>query len=136
MLLIGLLLLAAAAAFAIILIVSNLTGGPDYSVSLFGGHPFTVSTLGAFCGGIALALIFGLGLWLILGGTALRARRSRKMRNAQREARDAVSERDEMRSQLEGTGHGQSADSESRGATLKPAARAHRQTRRLHLRGH
>ncbi|MER7716952.1 hypothetical protein ABTX99_08355 [Streptomyces flaveolus] len=80
MVLLGLLLMAGAAAFAGLLIAYNLSGGPDYTVTLLGSQPFTVSTLGAFLGGIALTLIFGLGMWMLLGGTMLARRRSKKHR--------------------------------------------------------
>lgn len=71
MLVLGLLLMAGAAAFAGLLIAYNLSGGPDYTVTLLGSEPFTISTLGAFLGGIALTLIFGLGMWMLLAGTVL-----------------------------------------------------------------
>ncbi|GGQ88349.1 hypothetical protein [Streptomyces flaveolus] len=80
MVLLGLLLMAGAAAFAGLLIAYNLSGGPDYTVTLLGSQPFTISTLGAFLGGIALTLIFGLGMWMLLGGTMLARRRSKKRR--------------------------------------------------------
>jgi hypothetical protein len=80
MVLLGLLLMAGAAAFAGLLIAHNLSGGPDYTVTLLGSQPFTVSTLGAFLGGIALTLIFGLGMWMLLGGTMLARHRSKKRR--------------------------------------------------------
>ncbi|MEV5659855.1 hypothetical protein [Streptomyces flaveolus] len=80
MVLLGLLLMACAAAFAGLLIAYNLSGSPDYTVTLLGSQPFTISTLGAFLGGIALTLIFGLGMWMLLGGTMLARHRSRKHR--------------------------------------------------------
>ncbi len=46
MLLLGLLLMAGSAAFAGLLIAENLSGGPDYTVTLMGSEPFTISTLG------------------------------------------------------------------------------------------
>lgn len=48
MLVLGLLLMAGAAAFAGLLIAYNLSGGPDYTVTLLGSEPFTISTLGLF----------------------------------------------------------------------------------------
>ncbi|PVE09169.1 hypothetical protein [Streptomyces scopuliridis] len=123
MLIIGILLMAAAAAFTALLIVFNLSGGPDYVVSLFGSHPFTINALGAFLSGIALTLIFGLGLWLALGAAALMARRSRK----RRAARDAVAEREELRGRLDETrADSDRASSAARGTTEASRRPAHR----------
>ncbi|MFE9248348.1 hypothetical protein [Streptomyces sp. NPDC007088] len=140
MLIIGLLLAAAAAAFTALLIAFNLSGGPDYTVSLFGSDPFTISTLGAFCGGLALALIFGLGVWMMMGGAALFARRTKK----KHEARDAVSERDRLRGQLDDEHRERAARDEHReqangGRGSSPTARPAQPAghgRRLHLHGH
>ncbi|WP_367318942.1 hypothetical protein [Streptomyces sp. HUAS ZL42] len=59
---IGLLLLAATGAFTALLIADNLSGGPEYSVSVLGQHIATMNTLAVFCSGLALALLFCLGL--------------------------------------------------------------------------
>ncbi|MFG3154654.1 hypothetical protein ACGF7W_21705 [Streptomyces sp. NPDC048219] len=80
MVLLGLLLMAGAAAFTGLLIAYNLSGSPDYTVTLLGSQPFTINTLGAFLGGIALTLIFGLGMSMLLGGSALARRRGRRRR--------------------------------------------------------
>ncbi|MFD7288811.1 hypothetical protein [Streptomyces sp. NPDC059863] len=130
MLIIGILLMAATAAFTALLIAFNLSGGAHYAVTLFGSQPFTINTLGAFLGGIALALIFGLGLWLLLGGAALMARRSRK----RREARRAVAERDELRGRLDDASTEPSHHS-GRGTT-QDSAPTLRRPHRFHLPGH
>jgi hypothetical protein len=139
MLIIGLLLLAATAVFSALLIAFNLSGGPDYAVSMFGSHPFTVSVLGAFLGGLALALIFGLGLWMMLGGAALLARRRKKHLAARHEARDAIAERDDMGRQLDDARATSATDPASDpgrdGATRRPRP-THRAGHRLHLPGH
>ncbi|MEU6281392.1 hypothetical protein [Streptomyces sp. NPDC047028] len=127
MLLLGLLLMAATAAFTGLLIAFNLSGGPTYAVSLFGGHPFTISVLGAFLGGLALAILFGLGLWMFLGGTALAAYRGRKRRARRDEVRQTRAERDAMAERLEGGG----APADSRSPAPAP-----RRPHRLHLPGH
>ncbi|MFJ2675825.1 hypothetical protein [Streptomyces sp. NPDC087525] len=135
MLIIGILLMAATAAFTALLIAFNLSGGPDYAVTLFGSTPFTLNALGAFLSGIALALIFGLGLWLMLGGAALLAHRSRK----RRAARAAVSERDELRGRLDSRTAPPEADHTGRGATgpSTPSLSASRRpAHRFHLPGH
>ncbi|MFH9982404.1 hypothetical protein ACH4ND_24815 [Streptomyces sp. NPDC017179] len=67
MLLIGLLLLAATAAFTGLAIAGNLAGGPHYPVSVLGSHIATMNTLEIFSAGLALALLFCLGASLIAG---------------------------------------------------------------------
>ncbi|MFI9601133.1 hypothetical protein ACIHCX_14805 [Streptomyces sp. NPDC052043] len=67
MLLIGLLLLAATAAFTGLAIAGNLSGGPRYPVSVLGNHVATMNTLEAFSAGLALALLFCLGASLMAG---------------------------------------------------------------------
>jgi hypothetical protein len=62
MLLLGFVLLAGAGAFAGLLIADNIGGGPSYAASVLGHQIATISTLGAFLTGIALALLFCLGL--------------------------------------------------------------------------
>jgi hypothetical protein len=62
MLLLGLLLLAATGTFTGLVIADNLSGGPEYTVSVLGQDIATMSTLAVFCAGLALALIFCLGL--------------------------------------------------------------------------
>ncbi|MEU9208011.1 hypothetical protein AB0D27_08685 [Streptomyces sp. NPDC048415] len=62
MLFIGLILLAATGAFTGLVIAGNLSGGPEYTVSML-DHPIaTMNTLAIFSAGLALALIFCLGL--------------------------------------------------------------------------
>ncbi|MFD0345659.1 hypothetical protein ACFQ0M_05405 [Kitasatospora aburaviensis] len=73
MLLLGLLLMATTGAFAGLLIADNLDGGPDYTASVLGNDVATLSSLGVFLAGIALALLFCLGLAMIL-----RARRAHR----------------------------------------------------------
>jgi hypothetical protein len=70
MLFLGLLLLGATAAFTALAIAGNLTGGPGYTVSVLDHHIATLSPLAIFCSGLALALIFCLGLAVTAGGTA------------------------------------------------------------------
>ncbi|MEU9791331.1 hypothetical protein AB0E27_12015 [Streptomyces sparsogenes] len=61
MLFLGLLLLAAAGAFTGLLIADNL-GGPEYTVSVLGQDIATMNSLAVFCSGLALALLFCVGL--------------------------------------------------------------------------
>ncbi|MFF5340147.1 hypothetical protein ACH46L_05545 [Streptomyces althioticus] len=62
MLILGLLLLAAAGAFTGLLIAGNLSGGPEYTVSVLGQDIATMNTLAVFCSGLALALLFCAGV--------------------------------------------------------------------------
>ncbi|MFE4519681.1 hypothetical protein ACFRMQ_36530 [Kitasatospora sp. NPDC056783] len=67
MLLLGLLLMAASGAFVGLLIADNLSGGPDYQATIFGTDLVTLNSLSIFLAGLALGLIFCLGLammWL------------------------------------------------------------------------
>ncbi|MFB7633551.1 hypothetical protein ACFC0M_21785 [Streptomyces sp. NPDC056149] len=89
MALLGLLLFVVAGAFVGLSIASNLVGGPSYSVTILGNHIATLNGLGIFLAGIALTLIFGLGIALMTGSLA----RSRHRRQAARTAQaDAQSE--------------------------------------------
>ncbi|MFD0402186.1 hypothetical protein ACFV84_36740 [Kitasatospora sp. NPDC059811] len=82
MLLLGLLLMAAAGAFAGLLIADNLSGGPDYQATVLGIRLPALDSLGIFLAGLALALLFCLGLALMV----LTARRSRRTRRPVRPA--------------------------------------------------
>ncbi|MFE7860679.1 hypothetical protein [Streptomyces sp. NPDC057403] len=63
MLILGLLLLATAGAFTCLVITGSLVGGPDYEVSMLSHHMITLNTLAVFCAGLAVALMFCLGLY-------------------------------------------------------------------------
>ncbi|WP_405719112.1 hypothetical protein OG607_04605 [Streptomyces sp. NBC_01537] len=86
MLLLGILLLGATGAFAGLLVSENRSGGPDYAVTMFGNDLGTVNTLGAFLAGIALTLVFCLGLALVTGGANHARRRKAELRRMRREA--------------------------------------------------
>lgn len=89
MLLFGLLLLAATAAFTGLAIAGNLSGGPDYTVSMLGNHIATMSTLAIFSAGLALALLFCLGLSLMTGAATHHRRAHRAARQPGRYGRTA-----------------------------------------------
>ncbi|WP_033221986.1 hypothetical protein [Kitasatospora phosalacinea] len=74
MLLLGLLLFAVTGAFAGLLIADNLGGGPETGVTVLGHQIATMSTLGAFLAGLALALLFCAGLALVRSGLRMRRR--------------------------------------------------------------
>jgi len=137
MLLLGVLLAGATAAFVGLLIAYNLTGGPEYTVTMFGNHLVTVNQLGSFLTGIALTLLFGLGLAVIAAGVAHHRRRSLQLRHARREADVATSERDALAAQVSehdsGTGSG-TTDQGMVGASGGDGRAGHH--RRRHLFGH
>ena len=75
LLLLGLALLAATGAFVGLLIAYN-PSGPDYTVMMFGNSLGTLTSLQIFLAGIALTLVFCLGLWMtVLGAARMRRRR-------------------------------------------------------------
>lgn len=78
MLLIGLLLLGATGAFVGLAIAYNLSGGPQYTVSMFELDLATMNALAIFCSGLALALLFCLSLVVTLDGAARRRHRHRR----------------------------------------------------------
>lgn len=72
MLFLSLLLLAATGAFTGLVIADNLSGGPEYTVSVLGQEVATMNTLAVFCAGLALALIFCLALAATVNSAARR----------------------------------------------------------------
>lgn len=96
MLLLGLLLVGATAAFTGLLVADNNSGSPDYSVVVLGHHIATMNTLSAFLAGAALALVCCLGLAMMSAGGRRVARRRADLRSARRDARDAAAERDQL----------------------------------------
>jgi hypothetical protein len=80
MLFIGLLLLAVTGAFTCLVIADNLSGGPEYSVAVLDHHIATMNTLAVFSSGLALALLFSLGVAMAASGAAQRRHRHRRPR--------------------------------------------------------
>ena len=97
MILLGLLLLAVTGAFTGLLIAYNLSGGPEYTVTMFDNDVATMNSLSIFLSGVALALLFCIGCALVLGGGARRRHRSVVLRETRAPAetgeRDAVRDR-------------------------------------------
>lgn len=121
MLLLGLILLGAAGAFAGLLVTQNSAASPDYAVSLFGFDLGKLTTPQAFLAGIALTLVFSLGLALAIG-SALRARHRRSARLAeQREATRIRAERDELAARLGIPVSGHSGEDFEETAPLAPS---------------
>ncbi|WP_331766102.1 hypothetical protein [Embleya sp. NBC_00896] len=94
MIIIGLLLGAASAAFAALLIAYNTTGGPEYTVSMFDRDMATLDTLSAFLAGLALALLFCAALAMVAAGARRRRHidpgRAADRRLSERAARHAA----------------------------------------------
>ncbi len=106
MLLIGLLILVAAAAFAGVLISENWGGG-TFAIKGFGhvlGH-YTLAQI--FISGIVLTAIFFFGLWAASVSTRIRRRASSRRRAESRAAREEhdelVAERDKLARELAAT---------------------------------
>ncbi|MFI2433262.1 hypothetical protein [Streptomyces sp. NPDC018693] len=74
MLFLGLLLLLGSGAFVALAIADNLGGGPEYTVSVLGNEIATMNGLALFSSGLALALIFCLGLAMITTSATHRRR--------------------------------------------------------------
>ena len=95
MLILGLLLVVVSGAAAAVLIAYNSAGAAE-TVSAFGRDIADVTLMQAFVAGIVVALIFLLGLWMIVSaGRRSREHRAR-YREARREARAAAKERDDL----------------------------------------
>ncbi len=101
MLLLGLLLLAATGVFTGLLASENWAGGPDYTVTMFGNTLGTLNSVQIFLAGIALTLVFCLGVAMAaLGGRRMRRRRAAR-HAAVREATRARAERDALAARLD-----------------------------------
>ncbi|MDX3071402.1 hypothetical protein ACIP98_07620 [Streptomyces sp. NPDC088354] len=87
MLLLGLLLMGATAAFTGLLISDNLSGGPDYTVTMFGTDIATLNTLGVFLAGIALGLVFCVAAGMAMAGAGRSRSRRAELRALRRRAR-------------------------------------------------
>ncbi|QOV33408.1 hypothetical protein IM697_24670 [Streptomyces ferrugineus] len=103
MLLLALLLVLATGAFAAIAVVENFSGGPDYAVEIFGNQIATLTPPGLFLSGVALALIFCLGLAMLAAG--LKRRRRMHEVPASAPAPRATGEREDGRPPPSRSGH-------------------------------
>jgi hypothetical protein len=95
MLILGLLLVVASGAAAAVLIAYNSAGTAE-TVTAFGRDIANVTLMQAFVGGIVVALVFLLGLWMIVSA-GKRGRENRaRYRAARRDAKSAARERDQL----------------------------------------
>jgi len=96
----GLLLVLLSGGAVALLTAYDRSGGPDYSIVMLDREIAVVNGIQIFYAGVALALVFCLGLWLM----AMSARRGRAMRAeiraARHDARTAAAERDRLASQV------------------------------------
>ncbi len=135
MLLLGLLLVGATAAFTGLVVADNNSGSPNYSVTVLGHHIATMNTLAAFLAGAALALVFCLGLAMMTGGSRRAVRRRSDLRAARRDAKDAAAERDLLASRV-GDDTGPMADPEPMAGEPQGTEAQVRRRRARHLFGH
>lgn len=77
MLVLLLLLVLATAAFTAVVVVENFSGGPEYTVEVFGNQIAALGPPGLFLSGVALTLIFCLGLAALAGGLKRRQHKRR-----------------------------------------------------------
>ena len=123
MLILGLLLLACTAAFVGLVIADNLGGGAVHDVTVLGHHIASMNGLAIFCAGLALALLFGLGLMLTMAGVAMRRRRTRRLGTARTDVAAIARERDELAARLDRI-HAEHVATQERGAAAAPEAGA------------
>jgi hypothetical protein len=147
MLLLGFIILFGTAAFTGLLIADNIGGGPHYAASVLGTPITTISMLGAFLAGIALSLVFCLGLALLARGTARHRHRGAELKAARRSAAQTAAERDELAARMQ-AGQADEASQEQKmpqlaglppeGERVRTAAGGdgHRHRHRIHLFGH
>ncbi len=103
-LVLGLLLVLASGAFAVIAVAENFSGGPEYAVEIFGNRIATLGAPGLFLSGVALALIFCLGLALLAAGRK-RHRRERVLLGSAPAARTTAQEAGEAEGRRPRSGH-------------------------------
>ncbi|WP_328916057.1 MULTISPECIES: hypothetical protein [unclassified Streptomyces] len=139
MLILGLLLLACIAAFTGLALADNVSGGPDYHVTILGNHIATMNSLAIFCAGLGLALLFGLSAMLAMTGLAMHRRKSHMLHSARRDAAVNARERDSLAARVDDdrrtTGEG-AGDRGYAGATGSARADKPRRHHTPHLFGH
>ncbi|MFG2858593.1 hypothetical protein ACGFZ9_50095 [Streptomyces mirabilis] len=135
----GLLLLAATAAFTGLAISDNLGGGPQYTVSVLGNDIATMTTLAIFCAGLALALIFSLSLWMAVSGAMSRRTRRIRIRDERDVLAARLSESEAAAGSQASATTGQAGPVAPTLATSEPAGSSAPQRhrgRRIHIFGH
>jgi septal ring factor EnvC (AmiA/AmiB activator) len=100
MMILGLLLVLVSAAGTALLISYNHSGGPEQTIVMFGRDWFSVTPLQAFIAGLAIALVFCLGVWMVASTERRRRATRSEYRAVRREARTAARERDQLAREL------------------------------------
>jgi len=100
MLILGLLLIVVSAAGVALVTSYNWSGGPEQTVVLFGRDWVSVTPLQSFIAGLVTALVFCIGVWMVVSTERRRRVVRSEYRNARREARVASRERDRLARQL------------------------------------
>ncbi|MFC0549071.1 hypothetical protein [Kutzneria chonburiensis] len=96
---VGLVLIVLSVAAAVAAVAFN-GAGSGHEITAFGQHVTNANDMQIFLGGIVVALVFCLGLWMVaVAGRRRRAARA-DYRTARREAADASRERDRLAEQL------------------------------------
>jgi ABC-type nickel/cobalt efflux system permease component RcnA len=99
MLILGLLLVLSSAAAVVLLLAYN-AGGPEQTIVLFGREIADATPADTFVAGIVLALVFCLGLWMVVAtGRQRRLARSKYLAE-HRKAEAVAAERDQLAEQL------------------------------------
>lgn len=136
-LLLGLLLAAGSAAFVGLLIAYNFSGGPTYTVTMFGQTLGHLNTLGAFLSGLGLALVFALALAMASLGTRHGLHRRAELREARQFRREHEAEHRQVDAQTD-VQHPTAAAQPDRTDQPQPAGASRGSGRRhgVHLFGH
>ncbi|HEU5472175.1 MAG TPA: hypothetical protein VFV67_16095 [Actinophytocola sp.] len=100
MLILGLLLVVASAAATALLVAYNGTGGTEQTVVLFGRELASVTALEAFVSGLVVAVVFCLGVWMMVRAGRRSAAVRSEYRAVRREARENAKERDRLADEL------------------------------------
>jgi ABC-type nickel/cobalt efflux system permease component RcnA len=100
MLILGLLLVVVSAAGTALVISYNSSGGPEQTIVMFGRDWLSVTPLQAFIAGLVVALVFCVGVWMIVSTERRRRAVRSEYREVRREARTAARERDRLAREL------------------------------------
>jgi septal ring factor EnvC (AmiA/AmiB activator) len=100
MLVLGLLLVLVSAAGGALVIAYNHSGGPEQTVVMFGRDWLSVTPLQAFITGLVVALVFCVGVWMVVGTERRRRATRSEYRAVRREVRTTRRERDRLAREL------------------------------------
>lgn len=101
MVFLGLLLVLLAVGATALVAGFNRSGGPEYTVTLFGNDVATVNTWQAFLAGVAVAVLVCVGLAMIMVADRRHRAVGAEVAAARRDAEAAAAERDRLAGRLE-----------------------------------